>query len=246
MTAYRSYSGPPWENRVTSVTVERIAAVQAHIAEAVTRSSASSTLPEREQNELLAQSCAEACDLLKDWLADSWWNRTRPSSDTPIKDLLPTQKEFANFLGPVFKASLARASQGGVHIPESLVDEAREKVRATARRFPRMGRQQLFRQAADRVRSLQEEVCRLASATRPASGPAWRRKVRKVLGKVNGVLLAVTLAMAGAGPHAAAQNAAEWSHAAVRAVEVITVHYIADRAEPSLQVAPPYSGPQIR
>ena len=150
-------------NSVTSVTIDRIAVVQAHITEAVTRTSASSTLSEQEQNKLLAQSCAEACDLLKDWLADAWWDRSRPSSDTPIKEVVPTQKELASFLGPMFKASLARARQGGVDVPDSLVDEAREKVAATARRFPRMGRQQLFRQAADRVRILQEEVCGLAS-----------------------------------------------------------------------------------
>ena len=232
---------------MTSVTIDRIAVVQAHITEAVTRTSASSTLSEQEQNKLLAQSCAEACDLLKDWLADAWWDRSRPSSDTPIKDVVPTQKELASFLGPMFKASLARARQGGVDVPDSVVDEAREKVAATARRFPRMGRQQLFRQAADRVGILQKEVCALASqigaATRSA---AWRRKSRKALGKVSELLLAITLAMAGAGPHAAAQNAAEWGQAAVRAAEVITVHYIADRAEPNLRVAPSYSGPQIR
>jgi hypothetical protein len=232
---------------VTSVTIDRIAVVQAHITETVTRTSASSTLSKQEQNKLLAQSCAEACDLLKDWLADAWWDRSRPSSDTPIKDVVPTQKELASFLGPMFKASLARAGQGGVHIPDSLVDEAREKVAATARRFPRMGRQQLFRQAADRVGILQKEVCVLASQTRSAEeAAAWRRKSRKALGKVSELLLAITLAMAGAGPHAAAQNAAEWSHAAVRAAEVITVHYIADRAEPNLRVAPSYSGPQVR
>ena len=235
---------------VTSVTIDRIAVVQAHITEAVTRTSARSTLSEQEQNKLLAQSCAEACDLLKDWLADAWWDRSRPSSDTPIKEVVPTQKELASFLGPMFKACLARARQGGVDVPDALVDEAREKVAATARRFPRMGRQQLFRQAADRVRTLQEEVCGLASqigaVTRPTAGTAWRRKARKALGKVSGLLLAVTLAMTSAGPHAVAQNTAEWGHAAVRAAEVITVHYIADRAEPSLRVAPSYSGPQIR
>jgi len=234
---------------VGNVTIEQVAAVQAHVIEAVTRTSAGSTLSAQEQGRLLAQSCAEACDLLKEWLADPWWDRTRPSGDGPVKDYVLTQKEFARFLGPMLKTSLARASQCGVSVPESLVDEAREKVAATARRFPRMGRKQLFAQAEDRVKSLQVEVCALATeiggTARPAADPAWRGKARKVLGKVSGVLLAVTLAMAGASPQAAAHNAAEWEHAMVRAVEVITVHYIADRAEPSLRVAPSRSGPQI-
>ena len=98
---------------MTGVTIDRIARVQTDVVEAVTRTSASSTVPEQEQNKLLAQSCAEACDLLKDWLADAWWDRTRPPSDTPIRDLVPTQKELASFLGPTLKDALARASQVG-------------------------------------------------------------------------------------------------------------------------------------
>jgi hypothetical protein len=239
---------------VTSVTTERIAAVQAHIIEAVTRASAGSTWPEPEQDRLLAQTCAEACDLLKDWLADPWWDRTRPAGDGAIAEFVPAQKEFAEFLGPMLKASLDRASQHGISVPDSLVDDAREKVAATARRFPRMRRQQLFQEARIRVSSLQQEVCGLASqiadkihpATVPAPDAAWRRKARKVLGDVSGVLLAMILAMAGAGPHAVAQNAAEWGHAAVGAVEVITVHYLADQAQPSLRVAPSRAGPQLR
>lgn len=237
---------------MASVTIERIARVQTDVVEAVTKTSASSTLSEQKQNELLAQGCAEACDLLKDWLADSWWDRR--SSDVPVKEYVPTQREFEKFLGPELKASLTRASQGGVRISESLVnslvDEARQKVADTVRRFPRMRSTQLFSQAEERVGLLQEEVCRLASqigsTTHPAPGPAWRRKARKALGKVPDVLLAITLAMAGAGPHAAFQNAAEWGQAAVRSVEVITVHYMADRAEPSVRVAPSRPGLQIR
>ena len=235
---------------MTSVTIDRIARVQTDVVEAVTKTSASSTLSEQKQNELLAQGCAEACDLLKDWLADSWWDRR--SSDVPLKEYVPTQKEFERFLGPELKASLTRASQGGgVKISESradtLVDEARQKVADTVRRFPRMRSTQLFSQAEERVRLLQEEVCRLASqigsTAHPPPGPAWRRRARKALGKVPGVLLAITLAMASAGPHAVLQNAAEWGQAAVRSVEVITVHYLADRAEPGVHVAP--SGPGL-
>lgn len=237
---------------MTSVTIDRIARVQTDVAEAVTKTTASSTLSEQEQNELLAQGCAEACDLLKDWLADSWWDRR--SSDVPLKEYVPTQKEFEKFLGPELKASLTRASQGGgVRISESrvnsLVEEARQKVADTVRRFPRMRSTQLLSQAEERVRLLQEEVCRLASqigsTAHPAPGPAWRRRARKALGKLPDVLLAITLAMAGAGPHAAFQNAAAWGQAAVRSVEVITVHYLADRAEPGVRVAPSGPGLQI-
>jgi hypothetical protein len=239
---------------VTSVNAERIAAVQAHIVEAVTRTSASSTLAGPEQDRLLAQSCAEACDLLKDWLADPWWDRTRPLADGLVRESVTSQREFAEFLGPMLKASLARAGQGGVSIPESLVDEAREKLAATARRFPRMRRQQLFEEARIRVSSLQQEVCglavQIASTIRqpaaPAPDAAWRRNARKALGKVSGVLLAVALAMAGASPDTVARNAAAWGHAAVQAVEVITVHYLADSAQPSVHVAPARAGPRLR
>jgi hypothetical protein len=239
---------------VTIVTAERVAAVRAHIADAVSRSSADSTLPELEQDRLLAQSCAEACDLLKDWLDDPWWDKVRPSQDDLVSEFVPAQKEFTKFLGPMLKASLAYADKYGMSIPDSLVNEAHQKVAATARRFPRMRRRQLFEEARIRVASLQREVCGLSgqlsssihSATALASDAAWRQKIRKTLGKVSGLLLAVALAMAGVSPHAAAQNAAEWGNAAIQTIEVITVHFVADRAQPSMRVAPPRVGPQLR
>ena len=232
---------------MASVTAERIAAVQADISDAVTRTSEHSTLTDQEQDRLLAQCCTEACDLLKDWLDDPWWDRARPSSDGSIGEFVPAQKEFAEFLGPMLKDSLAQAGKRGVNVPDSLVDEAREKVAATARRFPRMRRQQLFQEARTRVTSLQREVCELAGQMGGSlHTAARRRKARHVLGKVSEVLLAVVLAMAGAGPHAAVQNATEWGQATVHAVEVITVHYLADRAQPNLRVAPSHTGPRLR
>lgn len=239
---------------MTGVTAERVAAVRAHIVDAVSRTSADSTLPELEQDKLLAQSCVEACDLLKDWLEDPWWDTVRPSRDGLVSEFVPAQEEFAKFLGPMLKASIMRAGKYGMSVPESLVDEARAKVAATVRRFPRMRRQQLFEEARIRVASLQREVCELSgqmssrihSAAAEAPDSPRRQTVRKALGKVSGVLLAVALAMSGASPHTAAQNAAEWGNAAIQAVEVITVHYLADRAQPSIRVAPPRSGPKLR
>jgi hypothetical protein len=173
---------------VPSVTIDRIAAVHADVVEAVVRTTSSSPLPASEQDELLARSCAEACDLLQDWLADHWWEQTRPAHDRPVKDYVPTQKEFAKFLGPMLKDSLVRARQSGITIDDSLVDQAREKVAATARRFPRMGCDQLFDEARTRVTALQHEVCGVAAQFRPSAEPAapaeagrlgtWRRRAQ--------------------------------------------------------------------
>jgi len=240
---------------VPSVTIDRIAAVHADVVEAVIRTTSSSPLPASEQDELLARSCAEACDLLQDWLADHWWEQTRPAHDRPVKDYVPTQKEFAKFLGPMLKDSLVRARQSGITIDDSLVDQAREKVAATARRFPRMGCDQLFDEARTRVTALQHEVCGLAAQFRPSAEPAapaeagrlgtWRRRARKALGKVSGVLLAMALAMTGASPHMVTRDAVAWEQAAAHAAEVITVHYLAYSAEPGVHVAP-RAGPRVR
>ncbi len=62
---------------MATVTVERIAALQAGIAAALNQTSEHSTLPEKEQAGILAQRCAEACDLLGDWSAGRWWDRPR-------------------------------------------------------------------------------------------------------------------------------------------------------------------------
>jgi hypothetical protein len=240
---------------VPSVTIDRIAAVHADVVEAVIRTTTSSPLTASEQDKLLARSCAEACDLLQDWLADHWWEQTRPTSDRPVKDYVPTQKEFAKFLGPMLKDAMLRAGQSGLAIDESLVDQAREKVAATARRFPRMGCQQLFDEARTRVTALRQEVCGVAAQFRsladqaePADSTrlgAWRRRARKALGKVSGVLLAVALAMAGASPHVAMRDAAAWEQAAAHATEVITVHHLAYSAEPGVHIAP-RAGPRMR
>jgi hypothetical protein len=239
---------------MTSVTVDRVAAVHAHVVEAVTRTTTSSTLPEAEQVRLLAQGCAEACDLLRDWVHDPYWERGRPAHDRPLKQYVPTRQEFAKFLGPMLEDAMVRAGQGRISVDESLVDQARDQLAATARRFPRMGHQQLFDEARKRTEALQQEVCglagQLADATRPAADPArrasWRRMARKALGKVPGALLAVVMVMAGAGPHAVAQNAAAWGQAAAQAAEVVAVHYLADQAQPGVQVASPRAGPRLR
>lgn len=230
------------------VTIERIAAVQAHIVETVTRTTDNSTLTEAEQDQLLAQSCAEACDLLRDWVNASWWDRDPSSGDKTIKELLPTQKEFAEFLGPSLKDILTRARRDGIDVADSTVDDAYKMVAATARRFPRMKRESLFVEAKNRVTTLQRDICTLAAAVREGKkpDPVWRRTVRRVLKALPGALLSAAFAMLAASPAVMAHNAAAWGEPAVHAAEVIAVHYVAAQAQPNLVVAPPSAGPRIR
>ena len=230
------------------VTIERIAAVQSHIVETVTQTTVSSTLTEAAQDRLLAQSCAEACDLLSDWVNASWWDRGDGAGDKTIRELLPTQKEFAEFLGPSLKDILARARRDGMDVPDSTVDDAYKMVAATARRFPRMKRESLFAEAKNRVADLQRDVCNLAAAVREGKkpDPVWRRAVRRVLKALPGALLSAAFALLAASPAVMAHNAAAWGEPAVHAAEVIAVHYVAAQAQPNLVVAPPSAGPRIR
>jgi hypothetical protein len=227
---------------VAHVTVERIAAVQAHIAEAVTRTTPGSVLPGAEQDLLLAQSCAEACDLLTDWLADPFWERLRASGDGPIREFVPSQREFTGFLGPALKDAMAQASERGISIPDpdSLVDQAHQKIAATARRYPRFRRQQLFSEANDRVKALRDEVCKLVGIANRESprDPRWRRAARKTLSKLPDVLLAVVLALVAPAAISTAQSG-------VHAVEVMTAHHVAAQAQPGMRVAPAQLGPRV-
>lgn len=230
------------------VTIERIAVVQADIATAITRTTSGSTLSQEEQDHLLAQSCAEACDLLNDWVHDAWWDRNLSSGDKTVKELLPAHKEFAEFLGPGLKDVLDRAKRNDVEVRDSTVDDAYTAVVATVRRFPRMKHKDLFETAHRRVIALQTEVCTLATEVRGGKKPepAWRRRAAKALKAVRGSLLAITLALLATGPAAMAHNAANWGEPAVHAAEVIAVHYVAAQAQPGLAVSPPHAGPRVR
>lgn len=231
------------------VTIERIAAVRAHITEAVISTTPSSVLPPSEQDRLLAQSCAEACDLLRDWLADPWWERLRSSGDGPVREFVPAQREFTEFLGPALKDAMAQAGERGLKIPDpgSLVDDARQKVVATARRYPRLRRQQLFSEARDRVDALRVEVCKLVGMAHreTPTDPAWRRAARKALSKLPEVLLAVVLALVAPPALASAQSALAAAPSGIHAVDVMTAHHVAAQAQPSMRVAPPHAGPRV-
>jgi hypothetical protein len=238
-----------------SVTIDRVAMVQADILGATLQTSSGSTLSAPEQDRLLAQGCAEACDLLRDWLASGWFGQLRPAGDGLLADAVPTTEQFTQFLGPIFGDALTRAARAGIEIDPSSLQDARAKVAGLARRHRRMRRPDLVRAAEERVGTLRDEVCRAAaqlkkivadgSDTGPA-GAAWRQKAQRTLKKVAAFLPTVALTVAGAmlsaGPHEMAHSVSEWAH---EAATVVVVCHIADLAQPAVRIAPPRSGPLV-
>jgi hypothetical protein len=234
---------------MAGVTADRIAGVQADIADALNRTSKGSMLTDQEQDRLLGQACVEACDLLTDWLDSPGWDGMRPKGDSAIGNWIPEREDLKKFLGLTLKDSLDRvgqldrAGQYGKSVDGSLVDQAYAAVRNTTRRYPRMKPCDLFLTASQRVMVLKQEVCELAGhlTSRARKADARRRKARAVLTRVTDVLLAVVLAMAAAGPQSIA-GPSEWIH---EAVKVVMIHQIAHSAQPSLRVAPPRAGPRV-
>jgi len=245
---------------MVSVTVERIAMVQAHILDATLKTSGGSALPAGGQHQMLAQSCAEACDLLGDWIGSGWFGQRGPAGAVPLAEAAPTAEQFTEFLGPIFADARARwrevmpgGPDGGISVPA--LQEARATVAALARRHRRMTRGDLFRAAEERTGRLRDEVCRTAAelarlpADGSAAGPegaAWRQRARRVLAKVAAFLptvaVAVAGAMLGAGPHEMAHSVSEWAH---EAAAVVTVYHLADLAQPGVRITPRSAGPRV-
>jgi hypothetical protein len=209
----------PEEIRMAAVTIARIKAVQDDLAKAIVQTSERSTLSKREQDQLLEQSCGEACDLLTDWLDSEWWRAMRPSSDKPIGEY------FEEFLGPELQDVLTRA---GMTVSADQVDQARKAVEAIGSYRKMLG--QLFQDAAVKVETLKQDVCRLADqlhdrgATRKQKA-ARRQHARRTLGAVGTVLPALVIGMAGVTPEVAAHNLSVWDQ---QIINVIAVHSIAN------------------
>ena len=66
-----------------------IETVQRHIYDALAQTSERSTLPGNEQDRLLAQACAEACDVLTSWLASPEWAALCPVRPGPDRGRHP-------------------------------------------------------------------------------------------------------------------------------------------------------------
>jgi len=230
---------------MAAVTIERIAAVHAHITETVIKTTENSTLSTQEQDNLLAQSCAEACDLLTDWLRDEpWWTGQRPSDGT-VADSVPDQQDFVRLLGPAFRDAFATARKHGIAIADSYFDEARQRVAGTARRYRKLRSAELFESARQRVGDLRDEICTLAGELRTT--PSRRHRAVRLLRNVRQVLvsiaLPIVLAMVAASPHQVSADVTAWRH---DVASVMVIHEVAYNAQPSLQIAPPQPGPSIR
>jgi hypothetical protein len=225
---------------------------------ALAKTSPSSTLPADAQDALLAQACAEACDVLGRWLASSSWEAFRPTAPAarrPLADAIADWEQMRPFLAPV-RETLSRISgqesgDGAPADPEVYIDELIKSATFTARRHRRLSRQDLYQDAGDRLRKLQEQACEIASEFRAATAKResgekrherWRL-ARKVLGTVATTLLGITLAMAGASPAAVHANMPAWGH---DTVQVLFVHHVAHTAVPTVSIAPPRLGPRVK
>jgi hypothetical protein len=231
---------------MASVTVERVAAVQADILDALLKTSAGSTLPAAEQDRLLAQGCAEACDLLGDWLVSGWFGQAHPADDPLLAAAVPSAEQFATFLGPIFADALDRIARSGVEISRTQLEQARGGVAALVRRHRRMKRAELSEVAEKRVQDLTSEVCRAASQMKKAPA-AFRHRTQRTLKKIAALLPTVALTVAGAmlsvGPHQMEQSVTTWAH---DAAQVVVVYQLADLAQPGIRISPPSPGPRIR
>src|SRR5947209_1276952 len=195
-----------------------VEAVQRRIYEALAQTSERSLLPEEEQDKLLAEACAESCSVLGGWLASPEWEAARPAGRAPIADAIPDWQRIRPFLDPVKEALTAIAQRqqdlpGVLKIgdPDAYIDRVIKAAGETARRFRRYDRQALFEEATGRIGSLRDDVCALAGDLRGETKSAGkraerRRKTRSVLSAVAGLLLTLTLTMAGVGPDDAAQH----------------------------------------
>jgi hypothetical protein len=240
-----------------SVSPEMIDVVRRDIYVALAQTTDLSTLPAEEQDRLLAQACAEACEILGTWINSPEWKALAPSGAAarePIAGAVADWHRVKPFLVPV-REMLGRVSvrQGpdtaDIEDPSAYVDDMIAAAQATGRRHRRLNRQDLYDDATDKTRNLQQRVCEIAREFRDERDRQQseqhraerRSRARGLLKTIGGVLLAVGLAMAGASPGAVRQNIPEWGH---DIVQVLVVHNVAHTAAPTARIAPPRAGPR--
>lgn len=228
-----------------SVTVDRVAGLQARILDAVRNTSPDSTMPAGQQDRLLAGLCADTCQLLGDWLESGWFDQSRAADETPLTAALASPEQFARLLGPAFGDALDRLARCGLEVNRAQLEQARDGVARLARRHLRIKTKDLYEIAQWRVRELSREVCRAASQMKK-NPTAFRSRAQRALKKVAAFLPSVALSLAvttlGVGPHQLDQNVSEWAH---DAAQVVMVYHLADLAQPGIRISPPAPGPRI-
>jgi hypothetical protein len=234
-----------------NVSLDEIAEAQRHIAAALLGSSARSTLPAEKQDELLAQACAEACDILDRWVNGPAWDELRPAARGPIADVIPDWERVRPFLGPV-GATLSRLSERRpgspespeIGDPEAYIDRLIKQAEATARRHPKLDRDELFQQATDRIKVLRSSVCGVATDFAKGAKTQARRRAlaRSALKAARSFLVSAALILAGVTPQALAHDVPQWGH---EAVKVLFVHHAAQTAQPAVRIAPPDADPHL-
>jgi hypothetical protein len=231
---------------MASVTVDRVAAVQAGIRDALLVTSPHSTLPPGAQDQRLAQSCAETCDLLQDWLDSGWFAGPPAAGDELLAETVPGPKQFARFLGPPFADTLAWLARGGIEVTPDQLEQARVGVAALARHRG-MRRAELRAAAEARVRALAQDVCQAAtqlgkiSAAGTGDEPAghvWRHRAQRALTKAAQTLGPIALSLVlTAGPGQVEHSVSAWAHDA--ATEAVVLYHLAELAQPGARLSPP-------
>jgi hypothetical protein len=242
---------------MAAVTRERMTRVLVHVTDAVLQTTERSTLSGPAQDALLAQACAESCDLFTDWLAGDSWAQARPRNRTArVAEALPEGEDYARFLDPTLTDMLVRCGPPADGLPAdaaALVMSAREAVQHMARKHPRWPQPELFQEADSRVRALRADVCALATSLKDNMGQdegahkrtkeARRRRALAALKRTLAVIPALTLAMAGATPAQMDANLHAWTHDTAR---VVSTYLIAHLAQPDVEIGPlGPSGPEL-
>jgi len=184
----------------------------------------------------------------------------RPRPEVRVADAVARREDYARFLDRALEDVMTRASRaaGVPSLAGSLVAEARAALERAAGRHLWWTQRELFGSAESRVRELRAEICKLAgdlgrAAAAQPTREASRRRARAALKTIVGVVPALVLAMAGAGPAQMEANPSAWGHDAVR---VVTTYLIAELAAPEIELetqiepeaeieSPELSGPEL-
>lgn len=225
---------------MATVTFKMIDKVYDNLTETVIDTASGKLSPE-EQDRRLAESCRQACQLLKDWLESDVWNGMRATTGGAIANFAKDQEQFDRLL-PTLKDVLERASGHLINALPEYVNQARKALKAAADRD-----QELFQKAEKKVSALREEVCELAKTlddlnTASEKKTLARVRARDLLAKVKALVPVLVIAMAGVTPSQATNNLTQWGR---EALKVVAIQDIAARAElQDRQPRPPHGDTQ--